>query len=660
MMARGWWAPQSVTDPRAAFVESDWRTVWPELFGEEFAADRLAPHHLEAIEWHWEARKTLLAGSRPEHDAYMALWSRGHIKTTIARRISIIDAGLSGEGYCLYVGGTQEKIKTHAASVETLLGSAPVRRRFPKLSQVRKSEVSGQSKGWTQLFIYTDHGYVFHFVSLEQGVAGANVDNIRPTLIVPDDIDSRTDSAALAAKKLEIFLREILPTKQDNTLIFHAQNLINRRTITYQIAKQKVKALATRKPTKPIPAFRNFKTEPQTINGQMFDIIVSGEPTWPQAYGLERGQRDINTYTLEAFEAECQHNVEQQKTGLILPEWDENVHLITWSQFEAVFGARVIPPHWQKAVLHDWGNTHPCVVSCLATASANSRMPGAIFLFAGLTFPQNTRYEDVALDVIERLAVDPLGRPIVDTSPLRKATGAVVTWNSGRVTDILDTPHEIARTQIRGQVEDWLRKDRGWVMWHMSHEQKTIRQGYHAYYGLPFQGCNPGASGGVDELGRRLKVDYRVPHPFKPDVMGRAGMYCIVADDQLEAARDDRGLKLWREQFPEWQWVDPRLTDTGINPEKPMKVNDDAGNSLMMYFVHLRPGIMALTHDEQREQQLPDGLKEEQVIEAVKQAGPADAWRFEAPRKLALAEIAAREKEEARQANPLSIFDDIL
>lgn len=634
----------NLTQTPEAFLAQGWARVWPALFGPKFEADMLAPHHLEAINWHWEARASLLAGEYPQHDAYMALWSRGHIKTTIARRIAILDAAMSGPGYCLYVGGTMEKIRGHALSIETLLTSPAVKRWFPKLGQVRKSESTGQSKGWTQLFIYTDHGYVFHFVSLEQGVAGANVDNLRPSMLVPDDIDDRHDSPKLAQKKLDIFLREILPTKQENTLVFHAQNVINRRTITYRIATQKVPALARRFPTKPIPAINCLKTERQTINGIVRDMIVAGEPTWPQAYGLERAQQDIDTYTLEAFEAECQHNVEQQKSGLILPEWDERVHVISWSQFEQFFGTRSIPSRWQKVVMHDWGNTHPCVVSCLATASATSRMPGAIFLFAGLTFPQNTRYEDVALDVIERLAVEPDGTPIVDTSALRRPGGNIVTWNYGRVTSILDTPHEIARTEIRGQVDRWLQDDQSWVMWHMSHEQKTIRDGYRIFYGLPFVACNPGASGGVGEIGRRLKVDYSVDHPFKPGQKGRAGMYLVVDDDQLDVARDDRGLKLWRDQFPEWQWVDLGLTDSGLKPEKPMKVHDDAGNTLMMYFVHLGADIAPVSMEERIEAKLPPGLR----MEAIEQKTPEQRDMSMFWREMKLSRARKQENEQTR------------
>jgi hypothetical protein len=583
------------------------------MFGESFVK-ALADHHRQAIEWHWSAVMAKREGRPVEYDAYIAAWSRGHMKSTIARRLAVADACLSREGYCLYVSGTKEKVKGHAISLETLLSSDKVRQWYPALAKVRKT-AQGDSKGWTRHFIYTDYGYVFHFVSLEEGVAGANVDNIRPTLIVPDDIDDRKDSPAVAEQRYQVFTREVLPTKQAGTLFFLAQNVINRFSIMYRILRQRVRLLTNRYPTKAIPAFRNLRHEVRTVNGIVKDVLISGDPTW-HLYDLRRGQEDVDVYGLEAFLAENQHEVDQQKKGLILPEWDEKIHVITWSQFAAVYGVRDIPRQWRKYVGHDWGAIHPCVVSCWATASENSRRPGLQFVYAGLTFEQNTICDDVALSIVERLAPD------IDTSPVRNLTTEIMAkWQSDRVGDILNAPRSVAAETIRAKVEEWSWTS-GFEFWHMSHEQKTIRQTYRATYGLPFQACNPGASGGVDQIRHYLRVDYEQAHPFKPGEKGLAGLYFIVDDDQYYAvedgehvsqARDDRGLKLWREQFPEWQWRQLNLTDLGLQQDKPVKFNDDCGNSLMMIAAHLGLQPLPLTEEEKTELALPSGLKREHL-----------------------------------------------
>lgn len=643
----------------AAQLEAEgWRAWYAEMFGRSFV-NALADHHAEAIDWHWKALHAKLRGDYFRHDTYIAVWSRGHMKSTIARRIAVADACLSTRagkgGYCLYVSGTKDKVRGHALSLESLITSKKVRQYYPALGVVKKS-AANQSKGWTKNFIYTDAGYVFHFASLDEGIAGANVDNIRPTLIVPDDIDDRKSSPAVAEARFQVFTREVLPTKQAGTLFFLAQNLINRFSVTYRIFKGRVRILANRFPTRPIPAIRNLQTDQRAVDGIVKDVIVAGEPTWKE-YGLARAQSDIDTYGLEAFMAENQHDVEQQKSGMILPEWDEKVHVITWSEFGKVYGHRSIPHRWTKYVGHDWGNTHPCVVSCVATAAQGDPMAGTHFLYAGLTFEQNTQSDDVALAIIERLA------PQIDTKPVRKMSPEMVAkFMQGGVTGLLNAPRELARSVLSDQVAKWAAES-SFSMWHMSHEQKTIRDNYIINYGLPFSPCNPGASGGVEQIRSYLRVDYGQPHPFRPGAKGMAGFYFIVDDDQAytirdgqtdSQARDDRGLKLWREQFPEWIWRDPTLTESGLQSDKPVKVNDDAGNTLMMIFAHFAMSAAPMTHDQKLEAGISARLRAD--------AGPDDPANLDgwlASRAIALGR-AERELATAEQGTGVSFWEDVV
>lgn len=618
------------------------------MFGADFVS-ALAPHHVEAITWHWEARMAQRRGEPVRYDAYIAPWSRGHMKSTLARRLAVCDACLGVTdrkgGYCLYVSGTKDKVRGHALSLETLITSAKVIEHYPALARVRKSEAK-TSKGWTRDFIYTDAGYVFHFVSLDEGVAGANVDNVRPTLIVPDDIDDRKSSPAVCEKRFQIFTREVLPTKQKGTLFYLAQNLVSRFGVVYRILKQKVRALTNRFPTKPVPAFHHLTWETRTVDGMVKDILTGGEPTWP-VFDLARGQEDVDVYGIEAFLIECQHNVERQKTGLILPEWDEKVHLITWSQFYAVYGQREIPRHWQKYVGHDWGNTHPCTVNSIAVSAQNSTLPGLHFLWAGMTFPANTMADDVALGVIGRF------NPKLDLSAMRNLPAELLKeWSRNRITDILNAPREVAVAEIRGQVNKWLTKDQTWALWHMSHEQKTVRTTYQSIYGLPFTACNPGADGGIEQLRHFLRVDYTQPHPFKPGERGLAGFYVIVADDQLEEARDDFGFKLLRDQWPEWIWRDVQLTELGLQADKPIKVNDDVGNSLMMIYVHFQTGATPLSDEERDESRLPDYLRDLAKL----QEGDNPDGRI-AARRHALA-VMKQERDEEEGGNAFDIWNN--
>jgi hypothetical protein len=634
-----------------------WRDWYGEMFGLDWVQS-LAPHHREAIEWHWNALQAKLRGDFFRHDTYIAIWSRGHMKSTIARRIAVADACLSTRvkkgGYCLYVSGTKDKVRGHALSLETLITSKQIRKYYPGLASVRKSGAN-TSKGWTRNFIYTQAGYVFHFASLDEEIAGANVDNVRPTLIVPDDIDDRKQSPAVAEARYQVFTREVLPTKQTGTLFFLAQNLINRFSVTYRIHRGRSRILANRQPTRPIPALTDLETEQRVESGIVKDVITAGQPTWA-AYTVAHAQKDIDTYGLEAFLAECQHKVEQQRSGMVLPEWNEAVHVITWSEFERVYGQRSIPGRWTKYIGHDWGNTHPCVVSCVATAAQGDPLAGTHFLYAGLTFPQNTQSDDVALAIIERLA------PQVSTASARNLSPDVVAQHlAGGVTGLLNAPREMARRTIRDQVATWAAKSQI-TLWHMSHEQKTIRDNYLLNYGLPFSACNPGASGGVEQIRSYLRTDMDQPHPFRKGEAGLAGFYFIVDDDQgvrmqdgeaVSLARDDRGLKLWRDQFPEWIWRDPTLSEAGLQADRPVKVNDDAGNTLMMIFAHFALSTASLTAEQEVEAALPSRLR---AGEAPADQELLNGWL--AARQLAL-EKAQREFDQ-RDAGNNSFWNDIV
>lgn len=618
-------AGRSGTKSATDLESRGYRAWYSAIFGAEFVAG-WAAHHEEAIAWHWQARLDLIRGERPEWDAYFAIWSRGHMKSTVARRLVIADAALTAtagqRGYCLYVGGSSEKTRGHAISVGKLLELESLREYYPALTRVMKSK-EGHSRGAGQDFRYAESGYVLHFGSLDAGLAGGNVDDVRPTLIIPDDIDERGSSSDVYAHRALRFTTELLPMRQRDTLVFCAQNLIQRNTIMNQVYTGKIPALARRYPTRAIPAVEGLKTEPMVLaDGRTGTRYVSGRTTW-QFWDAERVQDEINTMGEEAFRLECQHEVNARKTGRVLHEYDDDVHVITWSEFRAAFklpdGAG-IPQHWYRYVGHDWGNTHPNVISIVAVSAQNSRLPGLKLLYYGQTMPQQPTVDDVALKFIEAIA------PHIDTSAVKNLSGAdYEKWaNPSAMGDVLNAPREIARKKLLPKVTEWLR-DQRFVSWAASHEQADNRRIYNEIYGLPFHGVNPGASGGVSEINAALKVDHSVAHPFRRGKTGYAGMYLIVADEQIELLKavDDRGLKLWREQFSDWSWRETKETATGLNDDKPAKVHDDAGNSLMMVTVLSRNFTAApLDADEQMETKLPSRLRREQFDTAA----PADDW----------------------------------
>jgi hypothetical protein len=159
----------------------------------------------------------------PEGNGFFSIWFRGGAKSTHARLAPIAEAALIGKGFCLYTSGNQKQANKHLASIETLLRSRQIKHYYPWLSEPMRG-CAERSKSWSQEMVYTSSGYIFQVIGLEVGVRGANVDNMRVSMIVPDAIDDRKDTPLISESKMETFLHSVLPTKEEKTIIICAQN----------------------------------------------------------------------------------------------------------------------------------------------------------------------------------------------------------------------------------------------------------------------------------------------------------------------------------------------------------------------------------------------------------------------------------------------------
>lgn len=582
-----------------------WQAWYTEIFGESFTYN-LAPHHCEAIEWHWSAITQKRAGLQVQKSTYPAIWSRGHRKSNIVRAMVVADACLLSPGYCLYVSCTKAKVRNHAISIESLITSAKVTEYYPAVGQVRRN-IQNASKGWTAEFIYSDVGYVFHYIGLDQGVAGANVDDVRPTFIVLDDVDDREDSALISENRLHVLTRSVLPTRQRDTLVFIAQNYISRHGAVYRIHTGKERVLTNRVDTKPIPAVTNLVTEPRTIDGVVHDVITAGQPTWDW-YDLTRAQEEIDAIGLNSFIAECQHDVDVDKSGAVLPEYDETVHLVEWQDFNLALDLpphnRDCPSHWRRYVGHDWGASegHACVVVVLAVAAQNSPYAGTVFLEKVFSFPVGALAGTVAHTLLEWVLRDNqrhMAR-FIDLSLLDRATG---------------DPGDLLAAGARKRVQEELAKLDCYSMWHMGHDHKAVRDIYRMIYGLPFQPCNPKRAGGIEQIRHHLRTDMQLEHPFTPNAYGHARLY-FLGEKGLDNRwlNNDDGLKIVRTQLPEWRWRPTQLTANGLLDERPMKVDDDVGNAMMMIFTHFQMMSAPLTYAEKLTAAIPTELRYETLL----------------------------------------------
>lgn len=488
--------------------------------------------------------------------------------STNAEILPILEAAWLGTGLCLYVSGTQELANKHLASIEELLLSDNVRAEYPMLGQPMRG-VTGQTKNWKQEFLQTSAGYSIIAVGLDVGVRGLRVGTQRPSLIVFDDVDDIKDTPAITLNKLQKLTLSVIPTQGKQTIFISAQNLIHRHGIINQIYENKVSALSNRYISGPHKAIEGLVTERQGIR----DIIVAGKANWDYL-GIPECQDFIDNSGLNAFLSEYQHDLKAASQGLILPEYDEDVHVITWSQFKSVYGMPFIPSDWAVEVGHDWGSTgidkHPGVVSFIATASERSILPGITFLFGSLVFDEGILVDSAAEQIVQFLAPDSA---------------------SGRAHD------------MRRQVE----------CWRMSHEAKSERDTYRAKFGLPFMACDSRKTAGIAQLRHFLRIDPDAKHPFKPDTKGASLMYWVVDDDQLQQPRDDRGLWRHRQEIVGWRWKPVELKDYGMPVDQPVKWMDDALDSLRHVSQVWMPRAIPLTIEERRELAIPANYRKENI-----------------------------------------------
>lgn len=583
-------------------IETDWRT-WLRACGPTTFSREFAEFHAEFWDWYWAIAQKRRRGEPVSADvlAFLAIWSRGFGKSAHAEWAAIAEGALLGRGYVLYVSGTQALADGHVASIRERLESDTIARYYPGLADPAIGK-HGNQRGWRQDFLQTKNGWAIRPIGLDVGVRGGRVGDTRPTLIIFDDIDDHADSPLVIEKKLSTISRSIIPAGGAETIILFPQNLIHRNGILNQVHTRRTGILARRAVSGPYPAFSGLELEHrQTADGPMC-FIKSGSPTWP-GLDLVECQKFLHDSGREAFLAEYQHDFSAIEQGRVLPEYDERVHVITWSQFAKRFGLPRIPDHWQREIGHDVGFTkgHQSAWTWLACAGENSSLPGRMFRYRGLTFTE--------------VGVDEQAEVVVRV--MREAGE-------------FDQHAEQGYSRIQS--------------WRMSHEAKSERMTYRAKYGFPFVAAKSGKTDGLMQWRHYLRVDHRRPHPFHEDEqlpdgtyrLGSPGWFDVVADEQLVEPRDDAGLMTHRRQARDWKYAPDRLSVTGMPETLPFKADEDANDATRMVTAQWSLGATALTPDERIEAALPEDW---QVPNVVAEVGTWQREGWEMAREFRRAEI---------------------
>lgn len=210
---------------------------------------------------------------------------------------------------------------------------------------------------------------------------------------------------------------------------------------------------------------------------------------------------------------------EASQPGKIFPMWHEAYHVITWSEFEAVYGVRHIPVRWLLSRAQDVGTSegHENVTAWCARPTKADKWNDSIFFYRYFEAPTHWSIGQIAEGEFD------------------KKTGALLNPGIWQREKTLKEADRMAFSLIS---------------WEAKSERRTYAEDCYRYP-IDFQ-CikEPGPNEGQSEM-RNLMQLIAEPHPFARDpethepLMGRPRLYVIVDDDEgqlIRVSQDEGGL----------------------------------------------------------------------------------------------------------------------
>lgn len=286
-----------------------------------------ASHHAEFWDWAWSIRD----GERPR--GFVAIWPRGGGKSSSVEMAVAMLAATGRRHYALYVCRTQRQANDHVQSIAGKLESAAFVERYPSIAAKAVSNVTGSVKGWSRSRILTASGFGLEAIGLDAAIRGVKYGDIRPDLIVLDDIDNRKDGPGAVEKNLTEIKTGIIPTGSDHVAIMAAQNLIHSNSIFSKLYRGEADMMVDAIISGPHPALLNpvidYRDHPE-IPGRRQAYFVSGTPTW-QGQDLRACQRIMDDVGFSTFLTELQHQVDKTE-GSIFQEINLDRLVVGWDE----------------------------------------------------------------------------------------------------------------------------------------------------------------------------------------------------------------------------------------------------------------------------------------------------------------------------------------
>jgi hypothetical protein len=258
----------------------------------------------------WAWLEELAPGVKPRHR--VESWPRGGGKSSTAG-LGVVRVGMKQtRKFVLYVSGTQKQANKHVQGI---------RSRFETLGIPRAVGNYGNSLGWSMDLLRVANGFNVLALGLDAAGRGVKLDDVRPDLIVLDDVDGRHDSEETTKKKIQTLTESVLPTGSSDAAVLVVQNRIHSNSIVAQLVDGKADFLLDREVHEE-PAVRGLKLESEyKENGTRLYRIIEGEPTW-EGQTLDTCEAQINEWGRASFMREAQHETDEDEDGLWVRDRD--------------------------------------------------------------------------------------------------------------------------------------------------------------------------------------------------------------------------------------------------------------------------------------------------------------------------------------------------
>jgi len=312
---------------------------WLKTYAPHAASAELGEHHRRAWEW----AEGIVEGNPPP--ALIECWFRGGGKSTTMELISSRIAVKASRRFLLYVCATQDAANRHVADIANTMEKCGIERAINKY---------GYSKGWNAEKLRTANGFNILAFGLDTGARGVKLDNLRPDIIILDDIDELDDSVNRVEKKVQTITQTILPAKSTDCAIVFVQNRIHANSVMSRVLSGELDMLQNRVQSPIVPAIQDLQYETvERENGRTGYKITGGTATWAHK-SIEVCQREIDDFGLIAFLRECQHEVGiGGRFFADFKEWGPDGE--AWHVVEAV----ELQPWWRYWASHDFGTGSP-------------------------------------------------------------------------------------------------------------------------------------------------------------------------------------------------------------------------------------------------------------------------------------------------------------